>query len=154
MKEISLLIGQLGQEQMELLHEGKGIELPLADERFHLLPEDVEIGQVAHEGWIAMHAGVLTVALETQLNEELILEGIAREIVNKINTMRRDSGLSVSDRVVVHLASTPLVEKALEHHEKYIKEEVLATSIHHGVSEKSLDWDLNGEPAKIGIEKV
>jgi isoleucyl-tRNA synthetase len=154
MKEITFAIGNLTQEEMEILNEGKSLTLMLGDEKFLLTQEDVEIKQIAHEGWIAMNAGALTVALETQLDEELILEGLAREIVNKINTMRRDAKFDVTDRVIVHLASTPLVEKALSRHEHYIKEEVLAIEIHHGKVSISSEWDLNGEPAAIGIERV
>jgi isoleucyl-tRNA synthetase len=139
---------------MEELHEGKTLKVMLAGEAFSLLPEDVEIKQVAHEGWIAMHAGNITLALDTELNEELILEGIARELINKINTMRRDAGLAVTDRIIAHIASTELVRKALKQHVQYIKEEVLAVDIHETNGEKSSEWDINGELAQIAINKV
>lgn len=154
MKEITAHINLLGQEEMELLLEGKSLEFLLGGEKFTLTSEDVEIKQIAHEGWIAMHGGAVTVALETELNEELILEGIAREIVNKINTMRREAKLEVTDRVIVYLESTPLVEKALQAHRAYVQEEVLALEIIHAPGEGALSWDLNGEPATIAIDKA
>lgn len=154
MKEIQFLISQLKSDEIEALHEGKTLSVVLAGAPFELTAEDVELTQVAHEGWIAMHAGNLTVALETELSEELLLEGIARELVNKINTMRRDAKFAVSDRIHVRLATTERVLKALHIHGDYIKEEVLATDILFTADSTCLTWDINGEPTQIGIVKI
>ena len=58
------------------------------------------------EGLIAANQGLITIALDTQLDQPLLLEGMAREIVNKVNTMRRDAGLAVTDRIALHIQTT------------------------------------------------
>ena len=78
------------------------------------------------------------------------MEGLARELVNKINTMRRDEGFSVTDRIVIQLKATDRVKKAFELHQDYITHEVLATHVHFDCIEGT-QWDLNGEPATIAL---
>ncbi|MFC2049173.1 isoleucine--tRNA ligase, partial [Chlamydiota bacterium] len=154
MKEAQLLITTLPQEQINTLLEGKALPIVLGGEHFTLVPEDVEITRKVHEGWIAMNAGLLTIALDTELSEELILEGIARELVNKINTMRRTADFAVTDRIRVVLGASDKVKKALALHGDYIKDEVLAIDMHCGIPTDSTPWDINGEPTAISIEKV
>jgi isoleucyl-tRNA synthetase len=89
------------------------------------------------------------------LTEELLLEGIAREIVNKINTMRRENGYAVSDRIRVKMDTTSRIKEAFDLHKEYICHEVLALSVVFGKSEETAlgtSWDINGEPAVIYIE--
>ncbi len=154
MKEVQLVIANLTQEQISSLQEGKAITFFAANETFELTSEDVEISHVVQEGWIAMHAGALTIALDTDLDESLIYEGIAREIVNKINTMRRQSNYAVIDRIKVSLGAADLVRRALEVHESYVKEEVLATDITYHYDPRGMQWDIIGEPTSIFIQKV
>jgi isoleucyl-tRNA synthetase len=154
MKEAQLLIQNLTQEQINTLLEQKNLPIVLGDENFSLSSEDVEITRKVHEGWIAMNAGELTIALDAQLNEELILEGIARELVNKINTMRRSANFAVTDRIHVLLGATEKVKHAFSIHGNYIKEEVLATQVKWGSAPNSTPWDINGEPVTISIERV
>ena len=129
------------------------LSVTLGGEAFQLTSEDVEITRKVHEGWVAINAGIVTIALDTELNEELILEGIARELVNKINTMRREANFAVTDRVKIQLGATDKVKQALLKFGAYVKEEVLATEIVYGFSERSTQWDINGEPTAIFIEK-
>lgn len=154
MKEVQLLISQLDQEQVHSLLDGKPLKITLAGEPFTLASDDVEVTRKVHEGWIAMNAGIITIALETELTEDLILEGIARELVNKINTMRREANFAVTDRVHVYLSSTDRVYKALQLFDKYIREEVLAIEISYVQHPGSIVWDINGELTSIAIEKV
>lgn len=153
MKEAQLLIQNLSQDEINGLLSFQELPVVLGGTPFILLPEDVEITRKVHEGWVAMNAGSLTIALETDLDEELILEGIARELVNKINTMRRNANFEVTDRVEVWLATSELVRKAAHTFGPYIKEEVLALMIHFGSHEEAQAWDINGEPTAIFIER-
>ncbi len=154
MKEAQIVINMLNQDQINILLEGKDLPVVLGGDHFTFTAEDVEIARKVHEGWIAMNAGSLTIALDTELTEELVLEGIARELVNKINTMRRTAELAVTDRVRVTLGAPDKVKKAFALHADYIKEEVLATDIRFGNPANSTPWDINGEPTTIFIEKV
>ncbi len=154
MKEAQILINMLSQEQINRLLEGNDLPVLLGGAHFVLTQGDVEITREVHEGWIAMNAGVITIALDTELNEELILEGIARELVNKINTMRRNANFAVSDRIHVSLGTSEKVKKALAQFAPYVKEEVLALSIDLTFHPEGTSWDINGEPTSIFIEKA
>lgn len=154
LKEVQQRIALLTQEEIATLQEGKTIDLLIAGHPFPLTSEDVLIEHIAHEGWAAMHAGGITIALETTLTEELILEGHARELVNKINTMRKEARLDVSDRIRLHIVTTPPIQKALSLHRSYITEEVLALELLFEHAPHAQEWDINGEIASIGIEKI
>jgi isoleucyl-tRNA synthetase len=153
MKEAQFLINNLSQNQINTLLEKKQLHVVLGGQPYQLAEEDVEITRKVHEGWVAMNAGIVTIALDTELTDELILEGIARELVNKINTMRREANFAVTDRVKIRLGATEKVKKTLASFGKYVQEEVLATEINYGFHEKSVQWDINGEPIAIYIEK-
>ncbi len=154
MKEAQLLISRLDQEQINTLIHGKPLPIELGVESFLLTSEDVEITRKVHEGWIAMNVGTTTIALDTELTNELILEGIARELVNKINTMRREANFAVTDRVRVKLGASDKVKQSLKIHGDYVRDEVLAISMDFAFSPDSTQWDINGEPTAISIEKV
>lgn len=154
MKEAQLLIQNLTQNEINHLLDQKELPVVLGGDHFLLNPEDVEITRQVHEGWIAMNAGSITIALDTELNEELILEGIARELVNKINSMRRNANMQVTDRIKVYLGASEKVKKALDLYGAYVKEEVLAPQIIFSFKSESSQWDINGEPTAIFIEKT
>lgn len=153
-KEVQQKIEALSQEEVRtLIHQGS-LSLDEGDEALSLMLEDVDISRKAREGWIALHAGALTIALDTTLTEPLILEGFSRELVNKINTMRRNANFSVTDRIHVQLSASERVRKSLAQHETYVREEVLAIDIRWQHHPDSTPWDINGEPATIFIEKA
>ncbi|MGZ3732347.1 MAG: DUF5915 domain-containing protein, partial [Parachlamydiaceae bacterium] len=153
MRSVQLAIDGLNQEALDTLLHGKDLSLVVEGESIVITPEDVQVERSVHAGMIAANTGTITIALDTDLTEELLSEGLAREIVNKINTMRREMNLDVSDRIVVSIESTDRVQKSYETYCDYICNEVLATE----VSFKGTDgvvWDLNGDVAKIALQKV
>jgi len=154
MKEAQLLIQSLSQDQINTLLAGRALPIILGGDSFNLKSEDVEITRKVHEGWIAMNAGTITIALDTELTEDLILEGMARELVNKINTMRREANLAVTDRIKVKLGATEKVRQSLSLFGKYIQDEILAVEMSFDYSDNSIQWDINGEPTAIFIEKA
>ncbi|MBS0620888.1 MAG: isoleucine--tRNA ligase [Verrucomicrobia bacterium] len=140
----------LEQTQLAALMRGDSISLNVEGEAILLTPEDVAVERKVKEGLIAATAGEITIALDTDLTEELLLEGLAREMVNKINSMRRDEGYAVTDRVVIALKATDRIKKALAVHKGLILHEVLGTEIQLEC-ETGTEWDLNGEPTQIAI---
>jgi len=154
MKEMQLAISLMDQGQIQRILQGGEQIVSIEGASFPVTLEDVEITRQIKEGWIAMNAGVLTIALETHLTEDLILEGIARELINKINTMRREANLAVTDRIHILIGANEKVRQALAAHEQEIKEEVLALEIHFGTNASSSHWDINGEPTSIAFERV
>jgi isoleucyl-tRNA synthetase len=154
MKEVQKLIADMGQESIQALLQGEKLPITLEGEIIDLTDEDVEIAREVQEGWTAINAGIITVALETELTEELILEGIARELVNKINTMRRQANFAVTDRIQLTLGASEKVKRALLIHGDFVQEEVLATELQYADPEEGQLWDINGEPTKISLSRV
>jgi isoleucyl-tRNA synthetase len=143
-------IQALPRPQLMLLMKGENVEIMLEGEKLLLTPEDVSVERKVKGDLVAATSGEVSIALETALNEDLLLEGLAREVVNKVNTMRRDAGFSVSDRIVIELKTTERLKKAFQLHADYIQHEVLATHVHFDCAEGT-EWDLNGEMALIAI---
>ncbi len=114
---------------------------------------EVEVVRVVREGVVAMHERGMTVALDITLNDKLLEEGLAREIVNKLNTMRREHGLAVTDRIDVTFDSTEKVLSCIEAYRAHICEEALVHQLTFGTCEGE-QWDLNGEMAQIRIERI
>ncbi|GAB4234582.1 MAG: isoleucine--tRNA ligase [Chlamydiales bacterium] len=146
-------IVSLGQDKLSILMQGESIDISVEGETMTLDAEDVEVTREVKEGMIAANLGTITVALETELSDELIKEGLARELVNKINTMRREAQFEITDRIHVKIATTELVKKSYQEYDSYVQNEVLAISWSFEPCEGT-EWDLNGEPATIEIRKA
>lgn len=133
--------------------ENKPLVIEVEGEKIELSKEDISIERKVKEGIAAANEDKITVALDTHLTEDLILEGYAREIINKINMMRREGGFEVTDRISVNMKTTETVRKSFKAHEEYICNEILAKEFHFSPC-KGQVWDLSGEKAEIFIEKV
>lgn len=153
MNRIKQMIEAFTSEQIEHLQKEKSLPLDLDGEEFHLEEADVLLDRDVKEGLIAQSGNGITLALELTLDANLIEEGLAREIVNKINTMRRDLDFEVQDRIIVTIDSTSAVKNAFEAHMDYISREVLAKEVHFSTC-SGTKWDLNEHPATIFIERV
>lgn len=153
MKAVQTTIEQFNQHQLAELLEGRSLPIQIEGEQIVLTSEDVQVERQVHEGRIAANEGHITIALETTLNDALILEGLAREIVNKINTMRREAGFEVSDRIKVRMQTTDQVKRSFDSFGDYITGEILALSVDFGSTEGA-EWDLNGEPTIISLQKA
>ena len=138
---------KLERESVESLLRGGSVTI----EGFEIASDDVLIDRKVKEGVAATCVGSLTVALDLTLSEDLLLEGLAREIVNKINTMRRNQDFAVTDRIAVKMETSERVQKAFSLHEDYIRHEILAEAFDF-TSCGGEDWDLNGESARIEIK--
>ncbi|HSW72538.1 MAG TPA: isoleucine--tRNA ligase [Chlamydiales bacterium] len=143
----------LDRKAIDVLVQGQPLKITLEGETFELTSEDVAVQRIVKEGIAAGNDRELVVALETHLTPELLLEGLAREIVNKINTMRRDMNFEVTDRIKVTMQTTDRVKSCIEEYNDYISHEILAPEIIFGPVEGE-SWDLNGEQAIIKIEKL
>lgn len=151
MKAVQQVIAGFDRDQMEVLRSGESLAINIEGEELTLTSEDVEVRRSVHEGMIAANQGHLTIALETELDDALLIEGLAREVVNKVNTMRRDQGFQVSDRIVLKIDTTDRVKACFEAWGEYIQNEVLAPRVEFGEC-AGTEWDLNGERAKMSIE--
>jgi isoleucyl-tRNA synthetase len=112
----------------QLDKEGK-IDITIASNTITLSLEDVEISSQDIEGWLVANSNGITVALDITISEELKLEGIARELINRIQNIRKDSGFEVVDKIKVHLQKNTELEKAVLANEDYIKSETLTETL-------------------------
>lgn len=154
MKAVQAAVNDLDQTKLAVLLRGGTVTLQVEEEPLELTPADVQVEREVREGLIAANESVITVALETALTEDLLMEGLAREIVNKVNTMRRDQGLAVSDRIRLVLDTTDRVRDCFTQHGDFINGEILAIEVLFGTAEGGTAWDLNGEAATITFQKV
>jgi isoleucyl-tRNA synthetase len=152
MNAVQQAVQKLPHAQLVQLMEKHSISLKVEGEEIVLTSEDVAVERQVKGNLVAATEHGITIALETELTEELILEGMARELVNKINTMRRDENYAVTDRIHVKLKTAPKIHQAFEKHKEYICHEVLATSFEFGDCQ-GLEWDINGEMTTICISK-
>ena len=132
--------------------EGQSIEILVEGQAIEITKDEVQVERKVKAGLIAENMGDITVALDSELDEELLQLGLAREIVNKLNLMRKEQGLAISDRIAVTLDTTDKVKACIDTHKSYIAPEILALSFSFAPCEGSL-LDLNGEQAKVVLEK-
>lgn len=152
MPQAQKLIQGFNRSQIQALAAGQTVSIEIAGEKILLEGADVQIERKVKEGLAAGNAGALTVALDTVLDEALLTEGLAREIINKINTMRREMGLEVTDRIHLQMQTTQRVQDCLKQYQESIFHEVLAVDVQFGPCEGTA-WDLNGEETVICITK-
>ncbi len=129
MKEVSKAINALTPEDINEIEAKKEIEIEVAGVKEILYLQEVEITSEDIEGWLVASNGNLTVALDVELNPELINEGIARELVNRIQNLRKDSNLEVTDKIALKIKKDGVVEKAIDKNLTYIKSETLSVSL-------------------------
>jgi isoleucyl-tRNA synthetase len=126
MGQIAGIIKSFQQEDIVLLEKTGEKEVKVNGNALILTLEDVEITSSDIEGWLVANQSGITVALDVTLSPELKKEGISREIVNRIQNIRKESGLEVTDRITIEIASHSGLDDALKTNEQYIKEETLA----------------------------
>ena len=129
-------IQSLTQEQIATLEQNGSLVVELSEKSISLTLEDVEISSQDIEGWLVANSNGITVALDITISEELKKEGIARELVNRIQNIRKDSGFEVTDKIVVKMTKNEQLEVAVAANLSYIKSETLTETL---LFEQSLD---------------
>jgi isoleucyl-tRNA synthetase len=129
MKLISQAVGKLNQEDIQKIEREGEISLEIENKSIILQLEEVEIASQDIEGWFVASSGGLTVALDITINDALRKEGIARELVNRIQNLRKESGFEVTDKIDVKVLKDGFVEKAIESNINYIKAETLTAEL-------------------------
>ncbi|MDE0685699.1 MAG: isoleucine--tRNA ligase [Candidatus Poribacteria bacterium] len=144
------------QTKAELETAGS-LQIEAADETYTLDPSEIDVQTQNREGFFVEVDARKFVALSTELTHELVLEGLARELVNKIQNMRKDADFNVSDRIKLSLTdASPLVDEAFQAHRAYILSETLTTAVVDVPSGKAftLAQKLNDESATLSVEQV
>lgn len=129
MKAIAAWVNGLGSEAIQQIEQDQGATLTLDGTTIQLEISDFEITTKDVLGWVVATEGSLTVALDIEITEELAQEGIAREVVNRLQNARKDAGFEVTDRVVISYCGSETVTRGISAFSHYIAEEVLANQI-------------------------
>ncbi len=152
MKAVAAVVNTLTQEQIAELEQQGTLALETEGQPVTIDVADVEIINEDIPGWLVINEGNLTVALEVNLTDELRCEGMARELINRIQNLRKDNGLEITDRINVVLTPNEEVEKALQMFSEYIKTQVLADNITLDNNDGT-DVELDNFNINIKIEK-
>ncbi len=154
MKSVNAAVTDMSQEQITELEKNGTITLQVEGTDALIELADVEIYSEDVPGWTVANEGALTVALDVEVTEELKREGVAREIVKKIQAIRKDSGFDITDRISVTLSSNVLSDAAVEQFRDYICNQVLADTL---VVDASLaageEIELDGASIKVTVER-
>ena len=129
MKAIATAVQGFGQAEIAQFEKAQTYSLQLPDKTVTLSLDDVEISTQDIEGWLVATAGSLLVALDIHITPELRQEGIARELVNRIQNIRKDNDYDITDRIQIRLQAHPVLQAAVTANEAYIKNETLTDSI-------------------------
>lgn len=153
MKAVGQAIQEMNQQQIaELEREGA---ILLAGLGHRIMVEDVEILAEDVEGWQVASLGKLTVALDIQVTPQLKAEGISRELVNRIQNLRKESGLEVTDRIKVKVSDVSAITSACQENLEYIKTETLAESLQfEGHSNGGVEVEIEDNKLEVLIEKI
>jgi isoleucyl-tRNA synthetase len=156
MKAISALVGKMTTDDIASIEKNKGwtgnidgIDVQLEITDFEILAQDIP-------GWLVSTEGPLTVALDITINEKLRAEGIARELVNRVQNLRKDSGLEITDRILLKVDTNDLIQQAINDNKEYVCNEILANEIVFETLDGSvaLTTDLESEgDAKVSLVK-
>ena len=158
--DVANAIRALPQEALARYRDGEEVHVELDGDSHRLEEGDLDVLQEAAGGLVVKGEGAFTVALDPVLDDELRAEGVARELVNRIQRLRKDAGLEITDRIGLALAGPDAVRAAAEAHRDFIAGETLAVDLRIepelGDTETAhvRDVDLDGTPARIGLGKL
>ena len=155
MKDASKLIGAFTQDDITALEKDGSYNLSVNGESYDLSLSDFEISAEEIPGWQVAQDGDITVALDITLTDDLLAEGMARELVNRIQGIRRDTNLDVTDRINIELQDHKLIRSAVTQYGDYIKAEVLGDELTLTEMSEGTEIELPGDvKLLVGIGKV
>lgn len=154
MKELAAKIATLSQDQIAELENKGTLVVPLSSAEITLETGDVDILTEDMPGWLVGSEGVLTIALDIEVSQDLYEEGVARELINRIQNLRKAMGLEITDKIRLQFESIEQIEKAVEHYKDYIASQVLATSIELVAHlDEAQELDMEDYKVKLNIQK-
>ena len=154
MKDLAATIAAMSQEEINQLEKNSQIALLVAGQTAEITTQDVEIISEDIPGWLVANEGNLTVALDITLTDELKKEGIARELVNRIQNIRKSNGYEITDKIQVILQSDIRINEAVEEYKQYIANQVLANSLTIDNLTSGIELDLDDFKLFVKVEKA
>ena len=149
--EYAKALENLSQEHISKLQNGESINIMFIEENLEVRSDMVEIRVSSKEGYDAAFLNDNFIVIDTKLSDSLIKEGIARELVSKVQNIRKESGLDISDRITLYYDGD--IKDVISQFESYIKDEVLALSIEENTN-LDKEYDLNGKIVKLDVKKA
>ena len=144
-----------GNEAMDKLKAGNPLKFNFDNTDVTLGEEDLLIEMSNKEGFVEQSEGDITAVLDTNLTEALLEEGYVRELISKIQTMRKEAGFEVMDKIKISMTGNEKLETYLTENGDFVKTETMASVIDlAGVSGYTKEWDINGEKVTLGVEKI
>jgi len=154
---VAAAVRNFGLNEIRELEKNGQITVQLNGQGTIITRDDVEILHEDIKGWIVESDNTMTVALDTELTEDLIDEGFAREFVNRIQNMRKDAGYEVTDRISIRYTANERLDTAVQKLKQYVMNETLAadcTKSGNISGDYTAEWDINGESCGIGIHRL
>lgn len=155
MKLIAAAINQFTSKDIDKIEKDGHITIIINDKNTTLEQSDVEITSKDIEGWLVANEGKITVALDVTITEDLKQEGVARELINRIQNARKDSGLEVTDKIELTILRYKNLETAINNNKNYIMAETLTSSLQFtDVMEDGFDVEFDDIVSKLAIKKI
>ena len=157
MKQIAALTAQFSQERIAEIESAPESVLEIDGQQIVVTPADFEITSEDMPGWLVASEGKLTVALDITLTDELRAEGVARELINRIQNIRKDSGFEVTDKIRVEIEQKELVADAVARYADYIGSQTLAVEVKSSAEpqgEVVVATDIDEEPLRIAVTRI
>jgi len=154
MKEIAAALAKVdGQKAKVELEATKTLKLELSSGEITLVPEDLDVKMTQTEGFAAQRDGDVTIAISTVLTDELIEEGFVREIISKVQTMRKENGFEVMDRITIFAQGNEKIAKLMQDNAETIKKITLADElVYDKLDGFTKEWNINGEKVTLGVK--
>lgn len=156
-KSIAEAIKNFNKVDIAKIEKGESVTLNVDGEEINISKDDVEIISSEITGWVVEAEGGITVAIDSELDENLIQEGLAREFVNRIQNMRKDAGFDVTDKIIIKFSGDKEIVKAINNFNQYISTETLAENLSENKDYNggfTQSWKIGEFECSINIEKV
>ena len=144
-----------GNSAMDEINETGALKLDVSGQEITLFKEDLLIDTAQIEGYVSENDNGITVVLDTNLTPELLEEGFVREIISKVQTMRKEAGFEVMDKIHIYAKDNDKILELMKNHKEEIMSEVLAEDMTLGTTDGYVkEWNINKEPVVLGVAKM
>lgn len=154
MKATAACIAQLDSGELKELQQNGSMSLTVEGEAIEITEADVEWITEDIKGWSFVSEGNLSVALDVEVTEELRQEGLARELINRFQNLRKSSGLELTDRIDIFLEDSPWLKDVMDLHKSYIFAEILADTVHWCIDGVQAEVEIDEYQCTIGLKKT
>ncbi|HDI53084.1 MAG TPA: isoleucine--tRNA ligase, partial [Candidatus Bathyarchaeota archaeon] len=155
--KVAEAVEALSEEEVERLRRGEAITLEVEGETVELRPEEIEIREEPREGYVLADEMGIIVGVYTELTEELRYEGLARDIVRRIQALRKEADFEIDDRIETYYLGDPELEKAFEVEAEYIAAETLSIALHRAEPPEGAyvkEYEIDGRRLKLGLVRI